>query len=50
MLKADELGPLLSKYLPFYTATDSMYLVNFRRWAQHWIVHNGDKELTMEEA
>ena len=50
MLKADVLRPLLSKYLPFYTATDSMYLVNFRRRAQHWIVHNGDKELTMEEA
>jgi hypothetical protein len=27
-----------------------MYIVNFRRQAQHWLVTNGDKELTMEEA
>jgi hypothetical protein len=50
MLQSDVLGPLLAKYLPFYAATDSMYIVNFRRRAQHWLVTNGDKELTMEEA
>jgi hypothetical protein len=27
-----------------------MFLVNFRLRAQHWLVNNGDKELTMEEA
>ena len=27
-----------------------MLLVNFRLRAQHWLVHNGDNELTMEEA
>ena len=50
MLPADVLRPLLAKYLPFYTTTDSMFLVNFRLRAQHWLVNNGDKELTMEEA
>jgi hypothetical protein len=50
MLKADVLRPLLSKYLPFYTATDSMFLVNFPLQAQNWLVNNGDKEVTMEEA
>jgi hypothetical protein len=50
MLQSDVLRPLLTKYLPFYQATDSMYLVNFRLRAQHWLVANGDKELTMEEA
>ncbi len=41
---------LLSEYLPFYTVTASMFLVNFHLRAQHWLVNNGDKELTMEEA
>jgi hypothetical protein len=50
MLQSDVLQPLLAKYLPFYAATDSMFIVNFRRRAQHWLVTNGDKELTMEEA
>ncbi len=50
MLQSDVLRPLLAKYLPFYTATDSMFLVNFRLRAQHWLVNNGNKELTMEEA
>jgi hypothetical protein len=50
MLQSDVLRPLLAKYLPFYTATDSMFLVNFRLRAQHWLVNNGDKDLTMEEA
>jgi hypothetical protein len=50
MLQSDVLRPLLAKYLPFYTATDSMFIVNFRLRAQHWLVTNGDKELTMEEA
>jgi hypothetical protein len=27
-----------------------MFLVNFRLQAQNWLVDNGDKELTMEEA
>jgi hypothetical protein len=27
-----------------------MFIVNFRLRAQHWLVTNGDKELTMEEA
>jgi hypothetical protein len=50
MLQSDVLRPLLAKYLPFYAATDSMYIVNFRCRAQHWLVtKNGDKELTMEE-
>ncbi len=50
MLQSDVLRPLLAKYLPFYTATDSMFLVNFRLRAQHWLVNNSNKELTMEEA
>jgi hypothetical protein len=50
MLQSDVLWSLLAKYLPFYTATDSMFLVNFRLQAQHWLVNNGDKELNMEEA
>jgi hypothetical protein len=50
LLQSDVLRPLLAKYLPFYTATDSSFLSNFRRRAQHWLVHNGDKDLTMEEA
>jgi hypothetical protein len=50
MLHSDVLWPLLAKYLPFYTATDSMFLINFRLRAQHWLVNNGDKELNMEEA
>jgi hypothetical protein len=44
MLKADVLRLLLSKYLPFYTATDLMFLVNFRLQAQNLLVNNGDKE------
>jgi hypothetical protein len=50
MLQSDVLQPLLAKYLPFYTATDLVFLVNFRLRAQHWLVNNGDKELNMEEA
>ena len=50
MLQSDVLRPLLAKYLPFYIATDSQFIVNFRLRAQHWLVNNGDKELTMEEA
>jgi hypothetical protein len=49
-LQSDVLRPLLAKYLPFYRATDSMFLVNFRLRAQHWLVNNGDKDLSMEEA
>jgi hypothetical protein len=26
-----------------------MFIANFRRQAHHWLVGNGDKELTMEE-
>jgi hypothetical protein len=50
MLQSDVLRPLLAKYLPFYAATDSMFVVNFRLRAQHWFVTNGNKELTMAEA
>jgi hypothetical protein len=50
MLQSDVLRPLLAKYLPFYTAKDSMFLLNFRLRAQHWLVNNGNKELNMEEA
>jgi hypothetical protein len=50
ILQSDVLQPLLAKYLPFYAATDLMFIVNFRLQAQHWLVTNGDKELTMEEA
>ena len=50
MLQSDVLRPLLTKYLPFYKATDSQFLVNFCLRVQHWLVVNGDKELTMEEA
>ena len=50
MLQSDVLRPLLAKYLPFYIATDSQFIVNFRLRAQHWLFNNGDKELTMEEA
>jgi hypothetical protein len=50
MLQSDVLPPLLAKYLHLYTATDSMFLVNFRLRAQHWLVNNGDKELNMKEA
>jgi hypothetical protein len=50
MLQSDVLRPLLAKYLPFYAATDSMFIVNFRLQAQHWLVTNGNNELTMEEA
>ncbi len=50
MLWSDVLRPLLTKYLPFYKATDAMFLVNFRMRAQHWLLTNGVKELTMEEA
>jgi hypothetical protein len=49
MLQSNVLQPLLAKYLPFYAATDSMFVVNFCLRAQHWLVTNGDKELTMEE-
>jgi hypothetical protein len=50
MLRSDVLRPLLTKYLPFYKATDAQFIANFRIRAQHWLVANGDKELTMEEA
>ena len=50
MLQSDILRPLLTKYLPFYKATDSMFLVNFRIRAAAWLVQNGSKDLTMEEA
>jgi hypothetical protein len=50
MLQSDILRPLLTKYLPFYKATDAMFLANFRSRAQHWLLTNGDKDLTMEEA
>jgi hypothetical protein len=51
MLKSTVLRPLLSKYLPFYTNPDLMFLVvNFRLRAQNWLVNNGDKEIIMEEA
>jgi hypothetical protein len=43
MLQSDVLRPLLAKYLPFYTATDPMFNVNFRLQAQHWLVTNGDQ-------
>jgi hypothetical protein len=50
ILQSDVLGPLLAKYLPFYKATDSMFLVNFHLQAQHWLVTNGNKKLAREEA
>ena len=50
MLQSEVLRPLLTKYLPFYKATDSMFLVNFRIRAAHWLIENGSKDLTMEEA
>jgi hypothetical protein len=50
MLQYDVLGPLLAKYLPFYAAIDLMFIVNFRLQAQRWLLINGDKELTTEEA
>jgi hypothetical protein len=49
MLQSEVLRPLLAKYLPFYKATDVMFIANFRRGAHHWLVTNGDKDLTMEE-
>jgi hypothetical protein len=49
MLQSEVLRPLLCKYLPFYKATDAIFIANFRRRAHHWLVTNGDKELTMEE-
>jgi hypothetical protein len=49
MLQSEVLQPLLAKYLPFYKATDAMFIANFRRRAHHWLVTNGDKDLTMEE-
>jgi hypothetical protein len=49
MLQSEVLRPLLAKYLPFYKATDAMFIANFRRRAHHRFVTNGDKELTMEE-
>jgi cell division inhibitor SulA len=49
MLQSEVLRPLLAKYLPFYKATYTMFIFNFRRQAHHWLVTNGDKELTMEE-
>jgi hypothetical protein len=36
MLQSDVLQPLLAKYLPFYAATDSMFIVKFHLQAQHW--------------
>ncbi len=51
MLQSDVLRPLLTKYLPFfYKATDAQFIANFRIWAQHWIVANGDKEINRNEA
>jgi hypothetical protein len=47
MLQLEVLGPLLVKYLPFYKATGAMFIANFHRQAHHWLVTNGDKELTM---
>jgi hypothetical protein len=51
MLQSYVLLPLLAKYLPlFYKATDVQFIANFRIQAQHWLVANGNKEITMEEA
>jgi hypothetical protein len=50
MLSSGVLRPLIAKYLPFYKATDAKFICNFRLRAQNWLVANGDKELTMEEA
>jgi hypothetical protein len=50
MLQLDVLRPLLAKYLPFYKATDTQCIANFCLRAQNWLVANGNKELTMEEA
>jgi hypothetical protein len=49
MLQSEVLQPLLAKYLPFYKATDAMFIANFRCRAHHWLATNGYKELTMEE-
>jgi hypothetical protein len=49
MLQSEALRTPLAKYLPFYKATDAMFIANFCRRAHHWLVSNGDKELTMEE-
>ena len=50
MLQSSVLRPLIAKYLPFYKATDAKFIDNFRLRAKNWLVANGDKELTMEEA
>jgi hypothetical protein len=49
-LPTEVLRPLLLKYLPHYKATDTQFLINFRRRARHWLITHGDKELTMEQA
>ena len=49
-LQSDILRPLLTKYLPHYEATDSMFLVNFRARAFHWNMVHGEKDLTLEAA
>jgi hypothetical protein len=49
MLQLEVIYLLLAKYLPFYKATDTMFIASFRRQDNHWLVTNGDKELTMEE-
>jgi hypothetical protein len=50
MLQPNILQPLLAKYLPFYKAMDAQFIANFQIQAQHWLVANGNKKLTMEEA
>jgi hypothetical protein len=49
-LQAEVLRPLLLKYLPHYKATDAKFLCNFRERARIWLIRNGDKPMTMEEA
>jgi hypothetical protein len=49
MLQTEVLQPLPPKYLPFYKAMDAMFVANFHHRAHHWLVTNGDKELTMDE-
>lgn len=50
MLSADSLRPLLLKYVPFYSSTDALYIGNFCRRAQNFLIQNGDREMSMLEA
>ena len=49
-LKPEFLRPLLLKYLPYYKSIDARFITNFRQRAIHWIIHQKDRDFSMEDA